>query len=135
MGNLGDQTIVSSKFIDLLKQEQRVCQWCAELARHNYQAWSHRLWVLKQYVRNRILGFDHLESDLADTEVWLQSHVSDYSGMHHRYCVMMCIKDGLCSLMPLSGEKSLTDRLTMDLDRVSSLVLSFPGHQALWYYR
>jgi protein prenyltransferase alpha subunit repeat containing protein 1 len=135
MGKLGDQAIVSSKLVDLFMQEQRVCQWCAELARHNYQAWTHRHWIFKHCVNNQIEIFNHLESDLADTEVWLQSHISDYSGMHHRYYVIKYIGDELCSLMPLPGQKSLTNILTADLAIVSSLILSFPGHQALWYYR
>lgn len=132
-----DGSIVAGQpSVDFLKQEQRVCQWCAELARQNYQAWNHRLWVMKQLVNcSDDPAIDLLGLDLSDTDVWLESHVSDYSGMHHRYCVLVCVRDSLRGGMHSTRDVSFVDRLTTDLDRLSGLIQSFSGHQSLWYYR
>ena len=78
---------------------------------------------------------DVVKVDLIDTALWLESHVSDYSGLHHRYCVMMYVTISFQSSRTLGWEEVVIDLLTSDLDKLSGLIRFFPGHQTLWYYR
>lgn len=62
-------------------RELSLCERCASKSLSNYQAWSHRQWILQ------IAPF-LLQYELQTTERFIRKHIGDYSGYFHRQFVL-----------------------------------------------
>ncbi|XP_068422806.1 protein prenyltransferase alpha subunit repeat-containing protein 1 [Clinocottus analis] len=64
-----------------LHQEMKVC--CDAACRYpsNYNAWSHRIWVLQHMAKGNVKVF---HDELSSMRLWVSMHVSDHSGFHYR---------------------------------------------------
>lgn len=90
-----------------LHEEMKVC--CDAACRYpsNYNAWSHRIWVLQHMARGNIkvcsrgvfetnvafcdgstrvfiFSFQFFHDELSSVRLWVSMHVSDHSGFHYR---------------------------------------------------
>ncbi|XP_059194035.1 protein prenyltransferase alpha subunit repeat-containing protein 1 [Centropristis striata] len=64
-----------------LHQEMKVCSDAACRYPSNYNAWSHRIWVLQHMAKGNIKVF---HDELSSMRLWVSMHVSDHSGFHYR---------------------------------------------------
>ncbi|KAM7392216.1 hypothetical protein PAMP_022843 [Pampus punctatissimus] len=64
-----------------LHQEMDVCSDAACRYPSNYNAWSHRIWVLQHMAMGNIKIF---HDELSLMRPWVSMHVSDHSGFHYR---------------------------------------------------
>ncbi|KAM7417004.1 hypothetical protein PAMA_018876 [Pampus argenteus] len=64
-----------------LHQEMGVCSDAACRYPSNYNAWSHRIWVLQHMAMGNIKIF---HDELSLMRPWVSMHVSDHSGFHYR---------------------------------------------------
>ncbi|KAJ8029660.1 Protein prenyltransferase alpha subunit repeat-containing protein 1 [Holothuria leucospilota] len=88
----------------------------------NYNAWSHMIWTVKVLAGS---STEVLLSELSDTRHWVREHVSDHSGCHYRQFL----------LSQLGPENTLTEALGEEFRFVEELMVSYPGHEALWNHR
>ncbi|KAK5599976.1 hypothetical protein CRENBAI_012544 [Crenichthys baileyi] len=65
----------------LIHQEMKVCSDAACRYPSNYNAWSHRIWVLQHMAMGNIKVF---HDELSSVHLWVSMHVSDHSGFHYR---------------------------------------------------
>ncbi|XP_051924238.1 protein prenyltransferase alpha subunit repeat-containing protein 1 isoform X1 [Hippocampus zosterae] len=65
----------------LLHKELNVCSDAACNYPSNYNAWSHRIWVLQHMAKGNVKVF---HDELSTTRQWVSMHVSDHSGFHYR---------------------------------------------------
>ncbi|KAG8011604.1 Protein prenyltransferase alpha subunit repeat-containing protein 1 [Nibea albiflora] len=72
---------LSDHLARMLHQEMKVC--CDAACRYpsNYNAWSHRIWVLQHMAMGNIKVF---HDELSSMRLWVSMHVSDHSGFHYR---------------------------------------------------
>lgn len=143
---------------ELLEEELQVSQYAADHYPNNYHAWSHRIWCLTHIAP---LDINCLLKEWAASEVWLSSHVSDYSGMQYRQFLLDCLLDlknsvsedivdtarqSIQKLLSCSRSENSIDTmqsaLIKSLGLVASelllntdLILRFAGHEALWCHR
>ncbi|XP_077457518.1 protein prenyltransferase alpha subunit repeat-containing protein 1 [Stigmatopora argus] len=71
----------SYQLAQMLQQELNVCSHAACSYPSNYNAWSHRIWVLQHMAKGNVKVF---HDELATTCQWVSMHVSDHSGFHYR---------------------------------------------------
>ncbi|XP_074527243.1 protein prenyltransferase alpha subunit repeat-containing protein 1 [Halichoeres trimaculatus] len=64
-----------------LHQEMKVCSDAACRYPSNYNAWSHRIWVLQHMASGNIKVY---HDELSSMRLWVSMHVSDHSGFHYR---------------------------------------------------
>ncbi|XP_034027153.1 protein prenyltransferase alpha subunit repeat-containing protein 1 [Thalassophryne amazonica] len=64
-----------------LHQEMKVCSDAACRYPSNYNAWSHRIWVLQHMAKGNVKIF---HDELSSMRMWVSMHVSDHSGFHYR---------------------------------------------------
>ncbi|XP_056275006.1 protein prenyltransferase alpha subunit repeat-containing protein 1 [Pseudoliparis swirei] len=64
-----------------LHQEIKVCSDAAGRYPSNYNAWSHRVWVLRHMANGNVKVF---HDELSSMRLWVSMHVSDHSGFHYR---------------------------------------------------
>uniref|UniRef100_A0A3Q3X3G4 Protein prenyltransferase alpha subunit repeat containing 1 n=1 Tax=Mola mola TaxID=94237 RepID=A0A3Q3X3G4_MOLML len=127
-----------------LRQEMKVC--CDAACRYpsNYNAWSHRIWVLQHIARGNVKVF---HDELSSMRLWVSMHVSDHSGFHYRQFLLKELITEL-SQTPLSAAELVTrdeEKLLgfnavlrlfhQELELCSDLIQSFPGHETLWSHR
>ncbi|XP_076021247.1 protein prenyltransferase alpha subunit repeat-containing protein 1 [Genypterus blacodes] len=62
-------------------QELKVCSDAAGRYPSNYNAWSHRIWVLQHMAKGNTKVF---HDELSSTRLWISMHISDHSGFHYR---------------------------------------------------
>ncbi|XP_022086979.1 protein prenyltransferase alpha subunit repeat-containing protein 1-like isoform X2 [Acanthaster planci] len=125
-----------------VRAEMEVCELAAGRYPSNYNAWSHRIWVVEH-----LAGCppQFLKSELRATKSWVSSHVSDHSGFHYRQFLLGTLtglsrpnrlypgsplRSGLGSDTALPGSLILEE-----LQLILELVMSYPGHEAVWYHR
>jgi len=133
-------TATARRALRLLQRELRVCaKACTDYPR-NYYAWTHRLRVCRRLAHGAHKLVAHLTSnELAWSEHWLRSHVSDHAGVTHRQSVVrLCCAaarrargggDG-------SNDKTAAARLLARERRVTlELLGAYPGHEAMWEHR
>ncbi|XP_019959569.1 protein prenyltransferase alpha subunit repeat-containing protein 1 isoform X2 [Paralichthys olivaceus] len=65
----------------ILQQEIKVCSDAACHYSSNYNAWSHRIWVLQHMAKGNVKVF---HDELSSMRLWVSMHVSDHSGFHYR---------------------------------------------------
>uniref|UniRef100_A0A3P9P9N9 Protein prenyltransferase alpha subunit repeat containing 1 n=1 Tax=Poecilia reticulata TaxID=8081 RepID=A0A3P9P9N9_POERE len=73
--------VLGSHLDQLIHQEMKVCSDAACRYPSNYNAWSHRIWVLQHMAKGNIKVF---RDELTSVHPWVSMHVSDHSGFHYR---------------------------------------------------
>nr|XP_022329534.1 protein prenyltransferase alpha subunit repeat-containing protein 1-like isoform X2 [Crassostrea virginica] len=116
---------------ELMRKELNVCKRAADKHPCNYNAWSHRLWVLQQCFN---CSLQVVCGELHSTEGWVKRHISDHSGFHYRQFLLKCLSQ---QAEKLSEQYLLNYRnlVQKELYLVTDLIKSYPGHEALWYHR
>jgi len=140
----------------LVREEMEVCGEAAGRYPSNYNAWSHRIWVLQHLAK---LDVRILLDELSSTKHWASMHVSDHSGFHYRQFLLkslisQTVIDGsVLEQNPLRSEPDLvlpkdeaaasTEEARINLPRLleeevefsTDLIDSYPGHETLWCHR
>ncbi|XP_027472183.1 protein prenyltransferase alpha subunit repeat-containing protein 1 isoform X3 [Zalophus californianus] len=140
----------------LVREEMEVCGEAAGRYPSNYNAWSHRIWVLQHLAK---LDVRILLDELSSTKHWASMHVSDHSGFHYRQFLLkslisQTVIDGsVLEQNPLRSEPALvlpkdeaaasTEEPRINLPRLleeevefsTDLIDSYPGHETLWCHR
>ncbi|KAF6737487.1 Protein prenyltransferase alpha subunit repeat-containing protein 1 [Oryzias melastigma] len=136
---------LSEQLAQTLHEEMKVCADAACRYPSNYNAWSHRIWVLQRLAKGNVKVF---LDELASMRPWVSTHVSDHSGFHYRQFLLQELTGslgppaGCCA----NGERSEGEEPQRDLPTVlqlfcremelcSDLIQSFPGHETLWSHR
>ncbi|XP_033947744.1 protein prenyltransferase alpha subunit repeat-containing protein 1 [Pseudochaenichthys georgianus] len=71
-----------------LHQEMKVCSDAACRYPSNYNAWSHRIWVLQHMGQGNVKV---LHDELSSMRLWVSMHVSDHSGFHYRQFLLKAL--------------------------------------------
>ncbi|XP_005581947.1 protein prenyltransferase alpha subunit repeat-containing protein 1 isoform X1 [Macaca nemestrina] len=154
-GNLG--TIPTERAQRLIQEEMEVCGEAAGRYPSNYNAWSHRIWVLQHLAK---LDVKILLDELSSTKHWASMHVSDHSGFHYRQFLLKSlisqtvIDSSVMEQNPLRSEPALvlpkdeeaavsTEEPRINLHHLleeevefsTDLIDSYPGHETLWCHR
>ncbi|KAM9081866.1 protein prenyltransferase alpha subunit repeat-containing protein 1 isoform 4-T4 [Megaptera novaeangliae] len=154
-GSLG--IIPAERTQQLIREEMEVCGEAAGRYPSNYNAWSHRIWVLQHLAK---LDVKILLDELSSTKHWASLHVSDHSGFHYRQfllksLVSQTVTDGSileqntlrsepAIVLPkdeeavASAEESrinLPHLLEEEVEFSTDLIDSYPGHETLWCHR
>uniref|UniRef100_H0VW65 Protein prenyltransferase alpha subunit repeat containing 1 n=1 Tax=Cavia porcellus TaxID=10141 RepID=H0VW65_CAVPO len=154
-GNLG--TIPAERTQRLIQEEMEVCGEAAGRYPSNYNAWSHRIWVLQHLAK---LDAKILLAELSSTKHWASMHVSDHSGFHYRQFLLKSlisqtvIDDPVSEQNPLRSESALilpkdeeatasaeeprinlSHLLEKEVEFSTDLIDSYPGHETLWCHR
>uniref|UniRef100_A0A665UQD5 Protein prenyltransferase alpha subunit repeat containing 1 n=1 Tax=Echeneis naucrates TaxID=173247 RepID=A0A665UQD5_ECHNA len=72
---------LSDHLARMLHQEMKVCSDAACRYPSNYNAWSHRIWVLQHMAKGNAKV---IHNELSSMKLWVSMHVSDHSGFHYR---------------------------------------------------
>ncbi|CAI5786833.1 prenyltransferase alpha subunit repeat-containing 1 [Podarcis lilfordi] len=157
-GNL--ETAPTERIQRLVKEEMDVCCEAAGRYPSNYNAWSHRAWVLQHVAK---LSGKILLDELSSTKHWVSMHVSDHSGFHYRQFLLKSLIDGTeteCTVeMHNSPANQQAPRLLKDeendeaeatcveeqpdfplllneeVELCTDLINTYPGHETLWCHR
>ena len=105
-----------------LEKDLSLCAKAADRYPNNYHAWNHRAWVVGLVMEEFLL-----RSELEFSSSWIQTHVSDHSGVNYREHLLLSVK----SVLPAEFAKFVE----RDLRLCSELIKMFPGHEALWNFR
>lgn len=145
-----------------LQEEMKVC--CDAACRYpsNYNAWSHRIWVLQRLARgstkvsgggeaccdgrvSAVPSLQLLHDELSSTRPWVSSHVSDHSGFHYRQFLLRELMAAPPQAPPTPTEANgelaepasatLLQLFHQELELCSDLIQNFPGHETLWSHR
>ncbi|XP_028851848.1 protein prenyltransferase alpha subunit repeat-containing protein 1 [Denticeps clupeoides] len=87
-GHRGDSTPHSERLQRLLHEEIKVCSDAAGRYPSNYNAWSHRIWVLQNLAKGNLKV---LHDELSSMSHWVSMHVSDHSGFHYRQFLLKAL--------------------------------------------
>ncbi|KFV94006.1 Protein prenyltransferase alpha subunit repeat-containing protein 1, partial [Eurypyga helias] len=155
-GNLGAAPV--ERIHQLVQEEMNVCSEAAGRYPSNYNAWSHRIWVLQNLGK---LTVKVLLDELSSTKYWVSMHVSDHSGFHYRqFLIKLLIGRNLTDSNALvqnqivneespslqkeeesaGAEAACVEDQSMDLPRCleeelqlcTELIDTYPGHETLW---
>ncbi|KAG6936552.1 protein prenyltransferase alpha subunit repeat containing 1 [Chelydra serpentina] len=158
-GNL--ETVPVERIQRLVQEEMDVCCEAAGRYPSNYNAWSHRIWILQRLGK---LDVKILLDELSSTKHWVSMHVSDHSGFHYRKFLIksligrtvtdnsVLVQNQLVNEPPPSlpkdekneaSEAACTEELRVDLPHLleeelelcTDLIDTFPGHETLWCHR
>ncbi|XP_007435282.1 protein prenyltransferase alpha subunit repeat-containing protein 1 [Python bivittatus] len=158
-GNL--EALPTEKTQQLVKEEMDVCCDAAGRYPSNYNAWSHRIWVLQNVAK---LNTKILLDELSSTKHWVSMHVSDHSGFHYRQFLLksLIVKTGTdCTIKiydhptnqqtsnfpkdegdddaeAFCMEKQQPDHplyLKEEIELCTDLINTYPGHETLWCHR
>ncbi|XP_065262357.1 protein prenyltransferase alpha subunit repeat-containing protein 1 isoform X5 [Emys orbicularis] len=158
-GNLG--TVPMERIQRLVQEEMDVCCEAAGRYPSNYNAWSHRIWILQRLGK---LDVKILLDELSSTKHWVSMHVSDHSGFHYRQFLIksligrtvtdnsILVQNQLVNEPTPSlpkdeknevSEAACTEQLRVDLPNLlkeelelcTDLIDTFPGHETLWCHR
>ncbi|XP_030049712.1 protein prenyltransferase alpha subunit repeat-containing protein 1 [Microcaecilia unicolor] len=147
--------IPSQGLLNIVQEELQVCSDAADRYPSNYNAWSHRIWVLQHLGK---LDVKILLDELSSTKHWVAMHISDHSGFHYRQFLLKSLIDRAaagnsvpqealpaiektCSLPKTEGtcdELSRVDiplLLEEEMELGADLIESYPGHETLWCHR
>ncbi|KAL2294829.1 hypothetical protein Nmel_008582 [Mimus melanotis] len=138
-----------------------VCSEAAGRYPSNYNAWSHRIWVLQHLAK---LTVKVLLDELSSTKYWVSMHVSDHSGFHYRQFLLnslirrtmtdnnILVQNQMVNEQNTSLQKEeesagteatcaekqsvdLSRRLDEEMELCSELIDNYPGHETLWCHR
>ncbi|NWU26086.1 PTAR1 protein, partial [Dyaphorophyia castanea] len=155
-GNLGAAPV--ERIHRLVQEEMNVCSEAAGRYPSNYNAWSHRIWVLQHLAK---LTVKVLLDELSSTKYWVSMHVSDHSGFHYRQFLLnslirrpvtdnnVLVQNQMVNEQNPSlqkGEESagteaacaeeqsvdLPRRLDEEMELCTELIDNYPGHETLW---
>ncbi|XP_006834974.1 PREDICTED: protein prenyltransferase alpha subunit repeat-containing protein 1 [Chrysochloris asiatica] len=153
-GNLG--TVPAERRQRLIREEMEVCGEAAGRYPSNYNAWSHRIWVLQHLAK---LDIKILLDELSSTKHWASMHVSDHSGFHYRQFLIKSlisqtvIDSSVLDQNPLRSEPALVlpkdeeatstteSRINLphlleeEVEFTTDLIDTYPGHETLWCHR
>ncbi|XP_006022686.1 protein prenyltransferase alpha subunit repeat-containing protein 1 isoform X2 [Alligator sinensis] len=158
-GNMG--TVPTERIQRLVQEEMDVCCEAAGRYPSNYNAWSHRIWVLQHLGK---LNVKILLNELSSTKYWVSMHVSDHSGFHYRQFLIksltgrtvadntVLVQNQLVnqqsSSLPKDEENEaaeatcaeeqrvdLSQLLEEELELCTDLIDTYPGHETLWCHR
>ncbi|XP_043920297.1 protein prenyltransferase alpha subunit repeat-containing protein 1 [Protopterus annectens] len=147
---------LSEKLQQIVQEEMKVCTEAAGRYPSNYNAWSHRIWVLQHIAKCNVKV---LLDELSSTENWVSMHISDHSGFHYRQFLLKSLlaarslpnnalttlsllhSEQICSLP--KGEKDFQERQKTDMSHLcvkelalcTDLIETYTGHEALWCHR
>ncbi|XP_067263423.1 protein prenyltransferase alpha subunit repeat-containing protein 1 [Chanodichthys erythropterus] len=136
----------------VLQEEMRVCTDAAGRYPSNYNAWSHRIWVLQNMAKGNLKV---LHDELSSTRLWVSMHVSDHSGFHYRQHLLKALarelsQAGERDLHPTqqpNGESTagasddnhrndvIPQLFHQEMEFCTDLIESYPGHETLWCHR
>ncbi|NXL15359.1 PTAR1 protein, partial [Setophaga kirtlandii] len=155
-GNLGAAPV--ERIHRLVQEEMNVCSEAAGRYPSNYNAWSHRIWVLQHLAK---LTVKVLLDELSSTKYWVSMHVSDHSGFHYRQFLLNSLirrtvadknilvqkqvvneqnpslqkeEESAGTEAACAEEQSvdLPGRLDEEMELCSELIDNYPGHETLW---
>ncbi|NWY95347.1 PTAR1 protein, partial [Loxia curvirostra] len=155
-GNLGAAPV--ERIHRLVQEEMNVCSEAAGRYPSNYNAWSHRIWVLQHLAK---LTVKVLLDELSSTKYWVSMHVSDHSGFHYRQFLLSSLirrtvtdknilvqkqvvneqnpslqkeEESAGTEAACAEEQSvdLPGRLDEEMELCSELIDNYPGHETLW---
>ncbi|NWY69180.1 PTAR1 protein, partial [Erithacus rubecula] len=153
-GNLGAAPV--ERIHRLVQEEMNVCSEAAGRYPSNYNAWSHRIWVLQHLAK---LTVKVLLDELSSTKYWVSMHVSDHSGFHYRQFLLnslirrtvtdnnVLVQNQMVKEQNLQKEEEnagteaacaeeqsvdLPRRLDEEMELCSELIDNYPGHETLW---
>ncbi|XP_035746943.1 protein prenyltransferase alpha subunit repeat-containing protein 1 [Egretta garzetta] len=158
-GNLGAAPV--ERIHRLVQEEMNVCSEAAGRYPSNYNAWSHRIWVLQHLGK---LTVKVLLDELSSTKYWVSMHVSDHSGFHYRQFLLKSLigrtvtdnnvlvqnqmvneqnpslqkkEEGAGAEAACTQEQSadLPRHLEEELELCTELIDTYPGHETLWCHR
>ncbi|XP_044052162.1 protein prenyltransferase alpha subunit repeat-containing protein 1 [Siniperca chuatsi] len=104
-----------------LHQEMKVCSDAACRYPSNYNAWSHRIWVLQHMAMGNIKVF---HDELSSMRLWVSMHVSDHSGFHYRQFLLKEL------ITELSQTPAFTTTTSSPQHRSSTLPSNSPHHHS-----
>ncbi|CAK6984302.1 protein prenyltransferase alpha subunit repeat-containing protein 1 [Scomber scombrus] len=116
--DVGRSQQLSDHLARTLHQEMRVCSDAAGRYPSNYNAWSHRIWVLQHMAMGNIKVF---HDELSSMRLWVSMHVSDHSGFHYR---QFLLKEVITELSHSSGNSGSPEH------RSSTVLSSSPNHHS-----
>ncbi|XP_074934453.1 protein prenyltransferase alpha subunit repeat-containing protein 1 [Phalacrocorax aristotelis] len=158
-GNLGAAPV--ERIQRLVQEEMNVCSEAAGRYPSNYNAWSHRIWVLQHLGK---LTVKVLLDELSSTKYWVSMHVSDHSGFHYRQFLLksligrtvtdnnVLVQNEMVNEQNPSLQKEeesagaeaacaeeqsvdLPRHLEEELELCTELIDTYPGHETLWCHR
>ncbi|XP_037634382.1 protein prenyltransferase alpha subunit repeat-containing protein 1 [Sebastes umbrosus] len=108
-----------------LHQEMKVCSDAACRYPSNYNAWSHRIWVLQHMAKSNVKVF---HDELSSMRLWVSMHVSDHSGFHYR---QFLLKELITELSQTPATTTTTTTTTNSPQhRCSTVPSSSPQHHS-----
>ncbi|KAM6289804.1 protein prenyltransferase alpha subunit repeat-containing protein 1 isoform 1-T1 [Aegotheles albertisi] len=160
-GNVGAAPV--ERIHRLVQEEMNVCCEAAGRYPSNYNAWSHRIWVLQHLGK---LTVKVLLDELSSTKYWVSMHVSDHSGFHYRQFLLksligrtvtdnnVLVQNQMVNEQNPSlqneeesagaeAEAACVEEQSVDLPRhleeelelCTELIDTYPGHETLWCHR
>ncbi|XP_075266819.1 protein prenyltransferase alpha subunit repeat-containing protein 1 isoform X1 [Opisthocomus hoazin] len=158
-GNLGAAPV--ERIHQLVQEEMNVCSEAAGRYPSNYNAWSHRIWVLQHLGK---LAVKVILDELSSTKYWVSMHVSDHSGFHYRQFLLKSLtgrtvtdnnvlvqnqmvneqnpnlqneEESARAEAACAEEQSvnLSRHFEEELELCTELIDTYPGHETLWCHR
>ncbi|NXF09382.1 PTAR1 protein, partial [Smithornis capensis] len=153
-GNLGAAPV--ERMHRLVQEEMNVCAEAAGRYPSNYNAWSHRIWVLQHLAK---LTVKVLLDELSSTKYWVSMHVSDHSGFHYRQFLLNSLigrtvtdilvqnkmvneqttdlqkEEESAGTEAVCAEEQSVDlprHLEEEMELCTELINNYPGHETLW---
>ncbi|KAI9197046.1 uncharacterized protein BJ171DRAFT_241434 [Polychytrium aggregatum] len=99
--------------------ELDVCDRASERHKTNYHAWTHRRKIVDMCPAL-------IPQDLILSKRWCQSHLSDYSGWHHRQSLL---RDAFTSESPTNQFSWIEECIFIE-----ESIQKYPGYEALWLH-
>ncbi|XP_060763000.1 protein prenyltransferase alpha subunit repeat-containing protein 1 isoform X2 [Neoarius graeffei] len=123
-----------------IHEEMKVCADAAGRYASNYNAWSHRIWVLQHMAKGSL---KILHDELSSTRLWVSMHVSDHSGFHYRQFLLKALLAELGQTQQPnrggSADEPRTNAIPQlfhdEIELCTDLIESYPGHETLWCHR
>ncbi|CAB1429996.1 unnamed protein product [Pleuronectes platessa] len=113
---------VSDHLSRTLQQEIKVCSDAACHYSSNYNAWSHRIWVLQHMAKGNVKVF---LDEMSSMRLWVSMHVSDHSGFHYR---QFLLKELITELYQTPPSTTTTCSLQHQSTTVPSISLHHQNH-------
>ncbi|OJA19961.1 hypothetical protein AZE42_03728 [Rhizopogon vesiculosus] len=118
-----------------LSVEMNIITRACELYPRNYFGWTHRTICIQSALTSAMhpptsdVFSEILSKEVISVTQWIESHISDYSAVHHLKSLAHFVED--------SETSSLLDDLQRLLPKIGhavTLVRAFPEHETLWMY-
>ncbi|CAG7838312.1 unnamed protein product [Allacma fusca] len=117
----------------IFTREMQAAGKAAEAYFSNYHAWDYRRWLLETFLGGSFCPDEFkltiLNSEKNCSDNWVERHISDHSGFHYRQKLLSQMSLLECNV------NGVFQLFTKELENNLSLVMRFPGHEALWYHR